>query len=226
MNLIEKIVRADKCRKTRLHDEKGNRVTFPRLLGNGSRACLTGIGRVVFGLHPECPWISYDAIRCLRRHLTASSKVLEFGSGMSTIWLARHASQVQSVENYEPWHKRVSHLLEKHGIRNVNYKFAATKSEYVHPDFNGQNEYDLILVDGAFRSDCIRNSIPFLKPGGILYLDNSDKDSGPRGGDVRLAEEFALDHAKRTHSAVTYYTDFAPTQFTPNQGLMITPSAA
>lgn len=221
MTLIEKIFRADDCRKTRLHDEKGNRVSLRRLLLNGSRSYITGFGRLLFGLRPELPWISYDAISCLRRHLTPSSRVLEFGSGMSTVWYARHAAYVHSVEGYEPWHKKVSELLVRHGIRNVNYTFAATKPEYISPEITGQEGFDLIMVDGDYRSECIRNSLPFLKAGGILFLDNSDQDSKPQGGDRRVAEQLALEYAKRTNAATTYFTDFAPAQFTPNQGLMI-----
>jgi len=222
MTLVEKILRADHCRKTRLHDEKGNLVPLRRMVLNGTRSYVTGFGRLLFGLRPEMPWISYDVISLLRRHLTASSRVLEFGSGMSTLWYAKHAAEVYSVESYEPWHKKISASLAQHGIRNVNYMFAATKAEYVRPEIKDQKGFDLIMVDGDYRGDCVRNSLPLLNPDGILYLDNSDKFSDPNGGDVRIAEELALEYARQTHSEVAYFTDFAPTQFTPNQGLMIT----
>lgn len=224
MTLIDKILRADDCRKTRLHDEKGNLVPMRRLFINGTRSYMTGLGRLLFGIRPMMPWISYDAIIHLHLHLSASSRVLEFGSGMSTLWFARHAAQVYSVESNKQWHTKVSELLARKNIQNVSYKFAATKSKYVCPDTNGLEGFDLIMVDGDYRSDCIRNSLPLLKTGGILYLDNSDKDSKPHGGDLRLSEELALAYAKQTQSMVVYYTDFAPTQLTPNQGLMITRS--
>jgi protein-L-isoaspartate O-methyltransferase len=221
MNPLERIIRADHCRKTRLHDEKGNLVPLRRLLLNGSRAYVTAAARLALGIRPEVPWISYDARRLLAKHLKPGSQVLEFGSGMSTVWLARRAAWVCSLESYRPWYEKVAALLAKHSIKNVDYRLAASKEEYASPRFASPLELDLILVDGDCRSDCVQYAVQFLKKGGMLYLDNSDKDSGERGGDVRLAEEAALSFSKRTGSVVTYFTDFAPTQLTPNQGMML-----
>ena len=207
---------------TRLHDEKGNRVAWKRLLRNGSRAYLTGLGRLFLGFRPSVPWISYDAIKLLEATLDPASRVIEFGSGMSTLWYARHAGFVYSIENCELWYRKTAGMLEKHGIRNVRYRYASSRAEYITPPGMADTKYDLIMVDGDYRSECIRNALPLLCETGVLYLDNSDKDSRDSGGDLRLAEDLALDFARRTNSTVTYFTDFAPTQFTPNQGLMVT----
>lgn len=32
----------------------------------------------------------------------------------------------------------------------------------------------MILVDGAFRRDCVTASLPYIKPGGLLVVDNTD----------------------------------------------------
>lgn len=221
MTVLEKIIRADDFRKTRFHDEKGNLVPLRRTLLNGTRAYLTGVARLAFGIRPEVPWISYDARRRIASRLNSESRVLEFGSGMSTLWLARHAGLVCSVESHQPWHEKVTALLAEHSIDNVRYHFAATRTDYIAPAGVAGFDYDLILVDGDYRSDCIRANAGLLREGGILYLDNSDKDSGEGGGDVRLAERLALEFAGRTGSTVTYFTDFAPTQLTPNQGMMV-----
>jgi hypothetical protein len=221
MNALSKILRADNCRRTRFHDEKGNLVTLPRLLRNGSRAYATGLTRLLLGVRFEAPWISYDARRILEKHLTSKSRVLEFGSGMSTLWYARRAGFVYSIENFEPWYQKISALLTRNSLHNVRYEFAPSRSQYVAPHGISGPGYDLIVVDGDYRSECVRTSTMLLGQGGILYLDNSDKDSGPKGGDIRTAEAVALEFAKRTNATVRYFTDFAPAQMTPNQGLMI-----
>jgi hypothetical protein len=40
----------------------------------------------------------------------------------------------------------------------------------VHPD----HIFDLVLVDGRARTECIRHAIPKIKPGAYLMLDNSN----------------------------------------------------
>lgn len=38
------------------------------------------------------------------------------------------------------------------------------------------NEYfDLILIDGRVRMNCLKNATPKLKVGGVLIFDNSDR---------------------------------------------------
>jgi protein-L-isoaspartate O-methyltransferase len=221
MNWLDKIIRGDECRKTRIHDEKGNRTSLSCMVRNAPRAYLTGLNRLLRGVRPVKPWISYDAIGVLRRHLTPGSRVLEFGSGMSTIWYARNAGFVYSVENCPEWYARVRGLLEAYRIENVSYHLASSSAEYTQVIPIEAAGFDLIMVDGDYRSDCVRNSVHLLRPGGILYLDNSDKDSGSNSGDLRVAEQAALAFAECTGSTLDYFTDFAPAQFTPNQGLMV-----
>lgn len=220
MNL-RKIFIGDNCRKTRLHDEKGNLPSLRRLILNGSRAYYSGLGRVLFDRRPIQPWISYDAAKLLRRHLTSQSRVLEFGSGMSTRWYAEHAGFVLSIEDYQPWFDKVRRQLTDEGITHVQYILASEKESYAQAQLYTREPFDLIMVDGSFRSDCIAHSLELLNEKGILYLDNSDKDSGPAGGDVRRAEELALAYARKYNASVQYFTDFSPTQFIPSQGLMI-----
>jgi predicted O-methyltransferase YrrM len=223
MNVLEKLVRGDCERKTRLHDEKGNLISLTRLIKNAPKAYLSGLGRILLDHRPNMPWIAYDAIEVLTRHLTVDSRVLEFGSGMSTIWFARRAAYVRSVENYRPWFDKVHSHINKMNLLNVDYIFATSIEEYTCAGSSG-DKYDLIMVDGAHRSDCISRAIPLLKPQGILYLDNSDKDTRTHG-DVQKAEQLCVTYAKNNRLSYEYYTDFAPTQFTPNQGLLIRNSA-
>lgn len=220
--MLEKIILGNKSklRKSRLHDEKGNLVSWKNLFFHAPLSTFTGILRLS-GQRPVLPWISYTAIGFLKDFLTKESRVLEFGSGMSTIWYAQHAGEVYSVEDYLPWYEKVSAIIEQKKLINVHYQYASNEEDYCSFMLNKNIGFDLIMVDGSFRSQCISNAINLLKPGGILYLDNSDKDSSPQGGDMRLAEQKALAFAKNINAEITYFTDFAPTEFFVNQGMMI-----
>jgi hypothetical protein len=218
MNVLDKIIRGDAERKTRFHDEKGNFIRPGRLLRNGPRAYATFPLRRLLNVRPKQPWISFDASYVLAKHLTKDSRVLEFGSGMSTIWYAKRAGHVRSVEDYRPWYEKVCLELQADDATNVDYVFAESRESYTSAGLRG-TEYDLIMVDGSHRSACIASAIPLLAARGILYLDNSDKNS--RGGDVRDAEKLCLQFAERKGLACEYYTDFAPSQLIPTQGLLI-----
>ena len=208
-------------RKSRLHDEKGNRIALSRLAMNGPRAAVTGIMRLAFGYRPVLPWISYDAIAALDDFLGRNSRVLEFGSGMSTLWYAWRAGQVCSVEDSPEWFSLVQQGLQAARLQNVIYRHTATRAEYCRFMSHDEHGFDLVMVDGISRAACVSHSLSLLRPKGILYLDNSDKHSTEAGGDTRDAERLVLDAARVRGGTVTYFTDFAPTQLFVQQGMML-----
>ncbi|MEJ7595388.1 MAG: hypothetical protein WKF77_28045 [Planctomycetaceae bacterium] len=143
------------------------------------------------------------------------------GLGMSTIWYAKHAGEVFSVEDYRPWYDKVSKIIDSKLLGNVTYRFAENESEYAAFMSDDASGFDLVVIDGSCRSKCMSHAVHLVKPGGILYLDNSDNDSSPNGGDMRAAEATGRDFARDSGALVTEITDFAPTLFFVTQGLSI-----
>lgn len=219
--MLSKIIAGSKFRKSRLHDEKGNFVGVRRLFIHAPLAVATGMLRLLLRYRVAKPWIAYDSIKMLEKHLTKESRVLEFGSGMSTIWYSKHAGYVCSVDDHRPWFNKITARIKKDSIKNIHYQFAQSEETYSSFMSEDQKGFDLIMIDGSCRSMCVLMASKLLKPGGVLYLDNSDKDSSGRGGDMRLAEKFALEFAISRNGIVTYVTDFAPTQLFAQQGLHI-----
>jgi hypothetical protein len=74
-------------------------------------------------------------------------------------------------------------------------------------------------LSGAFPIP-YKCTIKLLKPGGIFYLDNSDRGIKSKDAETRLAEGTILRFAEERHAEVFHFTDFAPTQFFVQQGLM------
>jgi hypothetical protein len=218
--IIQKLLSGSSSRRTRLHDEKGNFVGWKRLALHGPGAVAGGLLRVATGFRPRAPWIGLSAIRLLRDNLNARSSVLEFGSGMSTLWYAKHAGSVYSVEDNRDWFQRVELVLHRRRITNVSYHYA-TGAEYAAIVSGTALQFDLVMVDGSYRSECIRHSINHVKPGGIMYLDNSDKDPDVVIGDMRLAERLLAEAAASRGGRLQYMTDFAPCEFFVQQGLML-----
>ncbi len=225
--MLNRLLKGNRTQYSRWRDEKGNFVGWDRLVRNGSRACATGFMRVAFGKRPAMPWISYDAAACIREFLRThvNPRVLEFGSGMSTIWYAKHSAEVCSIDDNEEWFKIVQERLRSAGIKNVEYFYTDDRQEYVRYGKRFDKPFDLIMVDGSDRGDCVEHSLDCLAKGGIIYLDNSDKNPKGTCNEYRKAETLLLEYSNHNACEVTYYTDFAPTQFFAEQGLLLKRSA-
>lgn len=216
----KKLITANRQAKSRLHDEKGNFVGWSKAIHHGSLAIITGIARILFNYRPALPWIAYDAIKIFNETLNSQSHVLEFGSGMSTIWYARRSGTVTSIEDYNPWFLKVKGLIQELGLSNVVYIFANDITSYTK--FEKRNGgYDLIIIDGSHRDRCAAEAINIIRPGGAIYLDNSDRSGAPNQQSMVVAETILREFAKRAGAEVTEITDFAPTQMFVNQGLLI-----
>jgi predicted O-methyltransferase YrrM len=224
VSLLQKLIAADPWHRTRLHDARGNLVSFGRLLRHAGPCLWTLAALKLAGRRPEAPFIPYDAagaIGKLLRGLGPESRVLEFGSGMSTLWLARRCGRLFSVEHSAEWFAIVSGELERQGLDNVTYALRPERDGYVgFPE--GADPFDLVIVDGSWRKECFERAVERLKPGGFLYVDDTDKASILPDGDLPKIEALVRRTIADRGGETTYYTDLAPTQFIAKQGLLVT----
>lgn len=219
--LLRKLIAGSDTRRTRLHDERGNRASLSRALRNGPQALASALA-ARFGQRGVRPWISYDAQALIAAFLTKQSRVLEYGSGMSTVWYAEHTGEVVSIEHCEPWFEQVRGIARERGTANLRYRFAAEEAAYATPTEAERGAgFDLVMIDGAFRDACAAQAVQLVRPGGMIYLDNSDKAAGSDTGDVPAAREMLLDFALADGAEVTTFTDFAPTQLFVQEGLLV-----
>lgn len=169
--------RGDAYRISRFHNEKGHfALASLEDIGDCAISAATTFARVTFGYRPETPWIVLKAFRFLRRTLPPNAKVFEWSSGMSTLWFEKHCAEVHSVEDYEPWYQLVSKRIQKADLQYL------TGRDYVDAIRKFPTGYfDLISIDGSDRLACYETALPYLKPGGILLIDNTDKDQQSKG---------------------------------------------
>lgn len=136
--------------------------------------------------HP-LPWYTYPMIHLLDARLGALSQpfaVFEFGSGNSTLWWARRAGQVVSVEDSPAWYDIVSPQLPA----NVRYLLAADEATYLDAYRSSPERFDLVVVDGSHRPSCLEASVERLADHGVLIVDNSDWPS-VNGAIERMSEQ-------------------------------------
>lgn len=166
-----------------------NLMLHPRYL----RRCITH--NVINGKTPldlELPWFSYAAIDFLERFLQPPMTVAEYGSGGSTLFFARRAQSVFSVENDPRWYELVTRRLEEKRLRNARLKLCPfdfrnpvgfEQSAYLHalPD----DRFDVVVVDGSeewtqVRPVCFQEAERRIRPGGIIVVDDSWRYPGLR----------------------------------------------
>lgn len=125
----------------------------------------------------DLPWWNVAATREIELFLKArpGARVFEYGTGASTAWLAQRAGEVITVEHDGAWLEKFSHVLRP--LRNVELLHRETSvdpSQYIDA-IKGRGKFDLIVVDGRRRVDCLSAAKASLSPGGILLFDDSGR---------------------------------------------------
>ena len=122
-------------------------------------------------------WLPYRAIDFLENQVNPESRVLEFGGGGSTAWFVDRVQEVVTVESDEEWAEMIrdetasSTKIELLLRPPADHYAAYVEAADAYPD----ESFDVILVDGRERVECVKRSVGKLKPGGLMILDDSDR---------------------------------------------------
>lgn len=211
MNFFTKIIRADDARKTRFHDQQGGLIPISDLTLLPLRLAET-LG-TKFGVYPTKPWWPRSAKLSIEKIAMPHSTAIEFGSGMSTAWLARKFYHVMSIEHDEEWYERVSTNFGNK-VSNVDL---VLRSKDGYLDIYIEAPIDFVLIDGLRRKDCLLWAVKNVKVGGYIYLDNSDCDKngdseGSRAEIIRLRDMGILE--------VNFYRGIPPGLFQVTEGAL------
>ncbi len=196
-------------RRSRFHTEKGQfAVRGVQDAADAASAFLTAALRVVFGHLRAQPWIAANAFRYLSARLGPSARVFEWGAGMSTLWYDRNCAEVHAVEEDAAWSRRVQERARRATVYLLQGAAYVSK---IH-DFPA-GYFDLVSVDGSQRHECCRAALGHLKTGGLLLVDNTDKDRTTRG-DLFRADELLLSTPGLT---LIRFVGWAPGTFSPQE---------
>lgn len=211
--MLKKIWSANDNRKSRFHDRHGQMAPLGRIFKNFPRALTSAIWNNLTGGRAALPWISYDAADLLKEMLTERPcDVLEFGSGMSTLWFAHRTRRLCSIEHDPLWYAEVKRRLGlKRPSARIEYLLAEDSATYSSFKASSHERFDLILVDGPWRADCLLKHMHLIKKGGIIYLDNTDAESSSgEPGEIDLATQRLQQFIKEKQGTMERFTDFAP----------------
>ena len=128
----------------------------------------------------QTPWLIPGAVQALEGMIPPDASGWEWGSGGSTVWLARRMRDLVSVEHDGEWVATVQERLRHFGLGNVTqlyirkgdcYYWAYADAILSAPD----GAFDVVLVDGRNRPRCLVNALAKMRRGGVLVLDDSQR---------------------------------------------------
>ncbi len=130
--------------------------------------------------NPDHPWITKSANQILSSYLRSTDIGCEFGSGVSTLWFARQALHLTSIEHDEAWYNKVQLMIASNQVSNVNHILLSGTGVDNSPYVNLANTFeheslDFVLVDGILRKYICLRIVDKIKPGGILILDDINR---------------------------------------------------
>jgi hypothetical protein len=134
------------------------------------------------------PWLTYPAIAFLLKRIRPEMSVFEYGSGGSTRWWASRVRNVVSVEHDRTWFEEVRKYQQAHvKAYQIDLSYGG---EYSRKIQEFQNCFDVVVVDGRDRVNCLKNCLQALKPSGVVILDNSDRPEYSEGIEFLLVNGF------------------------------------
>lgn len=152
----------------------------------------------------KVPWLVFSFTRWLSSRIDSRMDIFEWGSGGSTLFFAEKAKSIISVEYNSNWAEKIKNQAFREKYNNVSLIFMPpdnfreggyggnqdvevyspeSKSlfigkifiEYAKTILNyPDSSFDIILVDGEARKGCLIHSMPKIKKGGMIILDDSE----------------------------------------------------
>lgn len=129
------------------------------------------------------------------------SRILDLGSGMSTLVLAKSApdASIISIDNSHEYAGKTQRLLASHGITNVDLRVAPLTPHssgvdwYDLSQLHDLSQIDFLFIDGPpgsknpkARHPALAECISKLSPRAIIVIDDAGRD-----GEKEMAHEFA-----------------------------------
>lgn len=154
-------------------------------------------------LETGTPWITFAAADHIAGQIRPGMRVFEYGSGGSTFFWLRHGARVVSIEHDNAWYEAVRRRLTAgasvdyrlvlpepadHGGEGAEANPSAYRSadplfrQYRFERYARQIDefpdafFDIVLVDGRARASCLVHGARKVRPGGLLILDNAERD--------------------------------------------------
>jgi hypothetical protein len=157
------------------------------------------------------PWFTYPAIEYLNQFDVTGKKIFEYGSGNSTAYWARRGAQVWAVDHDQAWFDKMTASL----TAGQTLYYADAEQDYAAAIARPGILFDIVVIDGVFRTACVEPALAHVRPGGIIIVDNAERDAEV-GQMLRQKGQFEVDFSG--FGAINDYT-WTTAMFFSNAGI-------
>jgi SAM-dependent methyltransferase len=127
----------------------------------------------------DCPWWNVAATSRIDQFLKAKpgSRVFEWGSGASTVWVSRRSREIVSVEHDSAWFARLDREIgDRESVTTLLHRDLENDGrDYIGAIEECGGSFDLIVIDGRQRARCLEKAVEHLAPGGVVLFDDSGR---------------------------------------------------
>jgi hypothetical protein len=116
------------------------------------------------------PWFTYSSLEFLQSCDFSGKNVFEYGAGASTIYWENRGAIIHGVEHDLSWHENVSAKIQDPS----KLLMASNANEYAAAITKFECQFDVVVIDGIWRNECLAACLGKLANGGMIILDNSD----------------------------------------------------
>jgi hypothetical protein len=117
------------------------------------------------------PWLTYPAIEYLDQLDLSEKIVLEWGSGNSSLYFARRVKYIYSIEHAINWFNKLKPKL----FRNQSL-ILTTEENYINSAYKLNRKFDVIIIDGILRTECVSVAPSLLAKAGMIIFDNAERN--------------------------------------------------
>ena len=145
-------------------------------------------GEPIDNTNQPIPWFTYPSIEFLSERLNKKLNVFEFGSGNSSLFFAKRVRRIISVEHNREWFDKIKNSLPDNS--EIQIVESNSFDQYLEPLKTIDEKFDIIIVDGIFRNECLVESINHLTENGLVILDDSERNEYNEGINYILHNNF------------------------------------
>lgn len=134
------------------------------------------------------PWCTYSFIKFIEPRLRKDFSVFEYGSGNSTLWYSDRVRKIDAVENDKTWYDRI--LSKTPSNVSIRFQELDYNGDYCKSALKLNEKFNLIIIDGRDRVNCVTNSLGALTEDGVIIFDNSNLESYKEGINFLITNGF------------------------------------
>ena len=119
------------------------------------------------------PWMNYGIIDVFKDRINNQHSVFEYGSGYSTLFFAQRAKSIIAVEYDRYWFEHLSGKIPANA--QLIFQPNDIDGDYCRAILKQPEKYDIVIVDGRDRVNCVKQALTKLTEQGVMLLDDSHR---------------------------------------------------